>query len=92
MCVSGIVKNLNIKVFKLISRTNETKHTDRHKPLNANEDLLQGFVITNNVAIKINAEVNAKNLLINLYVRRNLFGILVVVSVNVINHVMLASI
>ena len=31
MCVSGVVKNLNVKVFKLMSRTNETKHIKWHE-------------------------------------------------------------
>ena len=26
MCVPDVVKNLNVKVFKLMSRTNETRH------------------------------------------------------------------
>ena len=30
MCVPGIVKNLNVKVFNAISRTNETGHIKWH--------------------------------------------------------------
>ena len=30
LCVSGVVKNLNIKVFNLMSRTNETRHIKWH--------------------------------------------------------------
>ena len=26
LCVSDVVKNLNVKVFNLMSRTNETRH------------------------------------------------------------------
>ena len=26
MCVLGVIKNLNVKVFHLMSRTNETRH------------------------------------------------------------------
>ena len=26
MCVPGVVKDMNIKVFNLMSRTNETRH------------------------------------------------------------------
>ena len=31
MCVSDVVKNLNVKVFNLMSRTNETRHIDEHE-------------------------------------------------------------
>ena len=31
MCVSDVIKNLNVKVFNLISRTNETRHIDWHE-------------------------------------------------------------
>ena len=56
--------------------------------VNASADLIAVFVITNNVEMMINAGVYAKNLLINVYVIKDLFGILVIVSVNVINYTM----
>ena len=31
MCVPDVVKNLNVKVFNLMSRTNETRHIEWHK-------------------------------------------------------------
>ena len=49
ICVPDVVKNLNVKVFNLMSRTNETRH------------LGLIFIIMNNVGRKINADVNAKN-------------------------------
>ena len=48
---------------------------------------MQVFVIINNVGIKINDDVNVKNYLTKEYVIKYLFGILVIVNVNVINHV-----
>ena len=30
-CVSDVAKNLNVKVFNLISRTNETRHIEWHE-------------------------------------------------------------
>ena len=42
------------------------------------------FVIINNVGIKINADVNAKNQLIKECVIKDFFGIPVIVTVNVI--------
>ena len=53
---------------------------------------MQAFVIVNNVEMMINAGVNAKNLLIKVYAIKDLFEILVIRSVNVINHVILVSI
>ena len=31
LCAPDVVKNINFKVFSLISRTNETRHTEWHK-------------------------------------------------------------
>ena len=31
LCVPDIIKNINVKVFNLMSRTNETRHIERHK-------------------------------------------------------------
>ena len=32
LCIPGVVKNLNVEVFNLISRTNETRHIEWHEP------------------------------------------------------------
>ena len=52
---------------------------------------MPGFLIIN-VRMMINVGVNVKNWLIKVYVITDIFGILVTVSVNVINHVRLVSI
>ena len=62
------------------------------KLVNVSVNLGLMFVIINNVGIKINADVNANNYLIKEYVKKDLFGILVIVSVNVIKRVMLVNI
>ena len=62
------------------------------KHVNANVDWMQFFVIINNVGIKINANASVKNKFIKVYVIKILFGILVIMNVNVINHVILVSI
>ena len=31
LCISDVVKNLNVKVFNLVSGTNETRHIERHE-------------------------------------------------------------
>ena len=53
---------------------------------------MQVFVKINIGGMKINAGVKAKNWLIKVYAIKDLFGILVIVSVNVINHGILVSI
>ena len=50
------------------------------------------FVIINEVSMKINAGVNVNNLLIKAVVIKDLFGILLIINVNVINHVILDNI
>ena len=62
------------------------------KLVNVNADQIQVFVIINNVGTMINAKVNAKNSLIMKDVIKDLFGILVIVNVNVISYVMLKNI
>ena len=53
---------------------------------------MQAFVIIKNVAIMINADVNVKNWLTKEYVIKDLFGIVVIVIVNMINHEVLENI
>ena len=38
ICVPDIVKDLNVRVFNLMSRTNETRHIKRHKIVSAYVD------------------------------------------------------
>ena len=52
------------------------------KRLSVNIDQMQAFVIINNVRMMINAGANAQNQLIKMYVIKDLFGILVIVSVS----------
>ena len=75
-----------------MSRTNGTRHIEWHESVSVNVDQMQAFVIINNVGIMINVGVNAKKYLIKMYAIKELLGILVTVSVNVINHVVLVSI
>ena len=53
---------------------------------------MQVFVMINNVGIMINADVNANDRLEKEDVTNDLFGILVNLNVNVINHVILDNI
>ena len=36
LCVTDIVKNVNVKVFNLMSRTNETRHIEWHETCKCN--------------------------------------------------------
>ena len=62
------------------------------KRVNINVDQMQVFVLINSAGMKINADVNVKNEFMREFLIKDLFGILVIVSGNVINHVMLVSI
>ena len=57
ICVPDTVKNLNFKVFNLISRTNETRHTEWHESCKCILDP----IICNSIGMKINVDVNVKN-------------------------------
>ena len=63
MFVPDVVKNLNVKVFNLMSGTNETRQIKWHETCNGKcrLDQLQVFVIINNVGVMINVDANVKN-------------------------------
>ena len=61
ICVPDVIKNLNVKVFNLMSRTNETRRTEWREMSELSVNLGLMFVIINNVRIRINADLNAKN-------------------------------
>ena len=59
--VPDVVKGLNVKLFNLMSRTNETRHIKWHESVSVNVDWMQVFVIISNVGMMINVDVNVKN-------------------------------
>ena len=61
ICVPDVIKNLNVKVFNLMSRTNKTRHIEWQETCKFSLDLGLMFVIINNAGIKIIADVNVKN-------------------------------
>ena len=86
LCVLDVAKNLNIKEFNRMSETMKLMKQDTQngmKVANINVDQIQMFV---------NAYVNAKNLLLEVDAIKDLFGILVIVSVNVTNHQMMVNV
>ena len=56
-----VVKNLNVKVFNLMSRTNEERFIEWHELVNVSVNMEKMFVIIKNVRIKINVDGNVKN-------------------------------
>ena len=62
------------------------------KHVNVSVNLEKMFVIINSVGIKINVDLNVNNQLVNKYVIKDLFGILVIVSVNLIKLMILVKI
>ena len=58
LCVPNVVKNLNIKVFNLMSITNETRHIEWHKTSKCKCRL--DATVCNNKQ-RWNADVNAKD-------------------------------
>ena len=61
VCVPDIVKNLNVKVFNLMSRTNGTRFIEWHETCKC-ECKFGGNTCNNKqVGIEINVAVNAKN-------------------------------
>ena len=64
LCIPDVVKNLNVKVFNLVSGTNETRRIEWHETCNCecrfNSSVLV-FVIISNVGMLINTGVNSEN-------------------------------
>ena len=61
ICIPDVVKNLNVKVFNLMSRTNDTRFLKWREKCNGKCKLDAIVLIINNVGIKINLDVNEKN-------------------------------
>ena len=75
-----------------MSRTNETRHINWHKTCKCKCRLDASICNNKQRWNVINADVNVKNQLTKECVIKDLFSILVIVSVNVINHVILENI
>ena len=73
LCVPDIVKNINVKVFNLISRTNEKRNIEWHETQNIYEDQMQVFLVINNDVRTINANGKAESLQRRAYVTNDFF-------------------
>ena len=90
--VPDTVKDLNVRVFNLMSGTNETRHIKWHKTYKCYVDQIKLFVIVNKDGININVGVNVKKYLMKVYAIKDMFGIQVIASVNMINLIILVNI
>ena len=59
LCVPDVVKNINIKVFNIISRTNDTRYIKWHETCKCK--CTTDASVCNKDGMRINADVNAKN-------------------------------
>ena len=88
ICVPDVVKNLNVKVFNLMSRTNETRRETCICECKFWANACNNKQRWN----KDKCRCECKELIDKECVIKDLFGILVIVSVNVIKSVMLENI
>ena len=92
ICVPDLVKNLNVKVFNLISRTNKARHIEWHETCKC-ERKCGGNVCDNKQRWnKDKCRCECKKLIDKGSVVKDLSGILVIVRVNVIKRVILVNI
>ena len=92
ICVPDVVKDLNVKVFTLMSRTNETKNIKWHETCKC-ECRLDAIACSNKQRWNNDKfRCECKELIDKGICNKGYIGILVIVNVNVINHVMLVSI
>ena len=61
LCLPDVVKNINLKVFNLMSRTNETKYIKLHETCKCKCRLDASVCNNKQDGMKMNADVNAKN-------------------------------
>ena len=94
MCLTDVIKNINVKVFNLMSRTNETGHIEGYETWKC-KCTLDASVCNNKQHWNDDkCRYECKELIDKGACDKcvcDLFGILVIVSANVINHVMLVN-
>ena len=93
LCVPTDVKGITVKVFNLMSRTIETKYIGWHKTCSWRCTLSARACDNKQIWKKDKGGCECKELIvIRVGVIKDLFGTLVIVIVNVINHVLLENI
>ena len=90
-CVPDVIKNINVKGYSLISTANKTIYIKLHETCKC-KCRLDASVCNNRQRLNEDKCIwECKNWLTKGCVINNLFGILVIVNVNVINHVILEN-
>ena len=92
ICGPDVVKNFDVKVFNLMSRTNETRHKKWHETCKC-KCRLDASVYNNKQRWNDDKyPCECKELIDKGVCDKEYIGILVIATLNVINHVMLVSI
>ena len=94
MCIRDVIKNINLKVFNLISRTNKAKYIQLHETCKCKCRL--DVSVCNSKKRwdedKRSSNSSVTNWLIKAVMIKDLFGILANVNMNRINHAILENI
>ena len=92
LCVPNVVKNINVKVFNLMSRTNEARHIKWHETCRC-KCILDESVCNNKQRWNNDKCRRECQELVDKGMRdkKYLFGILITVNVSVINYMMLEN-
>ena len=91
-CVPNVSKNMNVKAFNLISRTNETRYIKWHETCKC-RCIPDASICTNKQRWNEDkCRCECKELIDKGIVIKYLIAILAIVNLNVINHVMLENI
>ena len=92
LCVRDVAKNINVKVFNLMSWSNQTKHIKWHKTCKCKCRLDASVRNNKQKWNEDKCRCECRELVDKKDVIKDLFGILVIVIANVINHMMLENI
>ena len=92
ICVPDVIKDLNVTVFNFMSITNETRHIKWYETCKCKCRLNAGVFNNKQRWNNDKCRRECKELMIKVYVIKDIFGILVIENVNVVNHVILVSI
>ena len=92
ICVPNNIKNANVKVFNQMSRTNETRHIKWHKTCKCKCRLDASVCNNKQRWNEDKCRCECKEFIDKGMCIKDLFGTLVIVSVNMINHVILENI
>ena len=90
LCIPDVVKNLNVKVFNLVSGTNETRCLEWHETCKCKCRF--EYSVCKQLWNDNKCRCECKELIDKGICNKDLFGILIIVSMNVINPVILVSI